>query len=355
MSADLQALATGNGMSGQAPQICPYCTGDAASSKLQWSTDQALPEQRTLESIKTDYLKAHATHSKTKTHADSPLLADFIPELKAGGPASPKPVNGISHLPLFRLPITRWVPAFLHVMMGTVQTMLDLVVKEAEDLDIQKYGEIIEVSDALSNLKSGYDRGVMLALRRAMNDAGASFTVYFGGTLVGNHVGKLLRGQEEFLQRIAVQIQLDHGSSRSQAFLEKHADLWACVAGINSLVRSARQLTEKEICHLEVECPRFGNLFRKKFPTRTNKGKALTPKMHILECHIPIFVRKYGTVGWLGEDGVEHLHKIHKVLERRTIFVKDPQKRVEAEQRLEVQRRTGAVWRANRKKRAKGE
>ena len=87
----------------------------------------------------------------------------------------------------------------------------------------------------------------------------------------------------------------------------------------------------------------FGTLFREKLSTSTNKGRVVTPKIHILECHIPVFARQYGTVGLLGADGVEHLHKIQKVIERRTIFVKDRQRRVEAEQRLEI---LASQWRS---------
>lgn len=44
---------------------------------------------------------------------------------------------------------------------------------------------------------------------------------------------------------------------------------------------------------------------------------SITPKMHILEVHVPEFVREFGTVGFFGEDVIETLHKDYNSMIRR--------------------------------------
>ena len=49
---------------------------------------------------------------------------------------------------------------------------------------------------------------------------------------------------------------------------------------------------------------------------------SITPKMHILEEHVPEFARKWGTVGFFGEDVIETLHKDYNSMIRRYCAVR---------------------------------
>ena len=49
---------------------------------------------------------------------------------------------------------------------------------------------------------------------------------------------------------------------------------------------------------------------------------SITPKMHILERHVPEFARKWGTVGFFGEDVIETLHKDYNSMIRRYCAVR---------------------------------
>ena len=51
---------------------------------------------------------------------------------------------------------------------------------------------------------------------------------------------------------------------------------------------------------------------------------SITPKMHILEIHIPEFARQWRTVGFFGEDVVETLHKNFNELLRRLCCIRNP-------------------------------
>ena len=51
---------------------------------------------------------------------------------------------------------------------------------------------------------------------------------------------------------------------------------------------------------------------------------SITPKMHILEVHIPEFARQWRTVGFFGEDVVETLHNNFNEPLRRLCSIRNP-------------------------------
>jgi biotin synthase-like enzyme len=63
-------------------------------------------------------------------------------------------------------------------------------------------------------------------------------------------------------------------------------------------------LSELELTQLGDNCARFVASFRLAFP----EHKIVTPKLHVIEKHIPDFARRFGTCGVFGEDGLESLH-----------------------------------------------
>ena len=73
--------------------------------------------------------------------------------------------------------------------------------------------------------------------------------------------------------------------------------------GCEACVDYVRMFREK--MHIGIEHPLLQQAFH------------ITPKMHILEAHVPDFARKWRTVGFFGEDVVETLHKDYNSLIRR--------------------------------------
>ena len=76
------------------------------------------------------------------------------------------------------------------------------------------------------------------------------------------------------------------------------------------------------------DCEEYVELYRKTMyvdkPHPLLKDKlSITPKMHILEVHIPDFARLWHTVGFFGEDVVETLHKDFNALLRRLSSIRN--------------------------------
>ena len=76
-------------------------------------------------------------------------------------------------------------------------------------------------------------------------------------------------------------------------------------------------------------CEDYVDLYRKtmhvdKSHPLLKEKLSITPKMHILEVHIPEFARQWRTVGFFGEDVVETLHKNFNKLLRRLCSIRNP-------------------------------
>ena len=53
----------------------------------------------------------------------------------------------------------------------------------------------------------------------------------------------------------------------------------------------------------------------------------LTPKGHVVEVHLAAFARRYGTIGFFGEDGIEALHPKDTKCRQLTRCIRNPESR----------------------------
>ena len=71
---------------------------------------------------------------------------------------------------------------------------------------------------------------------------------------------------------------------------------------IHFLLKAKRQLSEDEICELEAKCALMGQIMPRVL------GGNITPKQHELIHHVPQFARRWRTVGFFREEGMEAKH-----------------------------------------------
>ena len=89
--------------------------------------------------------------------------------------------------------------------------------------------------------------------------------------------------------------------------------MFSTLSDIMKLVMARRFLEDDEIDRLEQLCHSFGAKFPMVFPDRN-----ITFKIHELVFNVPIFARKWRTVGLMCEQGGESLHAVLKA-EFRTV------------------------------------
>ena len=91
---------------------------------------------------------------------------------------------------------------------------------------------------------------------------------------------------------------LEEGSVEKLGFLE----FAVIYRRVHFLLKARRQLTEDEICKLEVICAQLGEIMPRVL------GGNITPKQHELIHHVPQFARRWRTVGFFREEGMEEKH-----------------------------------------------
>ena len=91
---------------------------------------------------------------------------------------------------------------------------------------------------------------------------------------------------------------LEEGSQAREGFVE----FATTYRRIHFLSKAKRQLTEEEICELEAKCLLMGQIIPRVL------GGSITPKQHELIHHLPQFARRWRTVGYFREEGMEAKH-----------------------------------------------
>jgi hypothetical protein len=166
--------------------------------------------------------------------------------------------------------------------------------------------------DETIQLQMGPFRGAFNALVKALNINRQS---YHGGSLIGNDCDKVLRHWREFGMLLrAIDLKKTNGrivrcgdDRAAQRFTTLFHKLYQCY----QLYSVARPLCCHELCALELRCASLGNWFPCAFPK-----ESLPPKFHLLTKHIPIFARRWQTVGLASEQSVESMNRIVNRLER---------------------------------------
>lgn len=143
------------------------------------------------------------------------------------------------------------------------------------------------------------------------NDLKVKRQAYHSQCFVGNHC-KIILNKIDILLAV-----LPDGN-----FKNDMAGLFRRLRSIFALFK-AEFLSDSEVHALCVRCWELGTWFPKKFPKET-----ISPKMHMLICHIPEFVQKWRTVGLLSEHGLESIHKDINSIERIYCTVRESKERM---------------------------
>jgi hypothetical protein len=167
---------------------------------------------------------------------------------------------------------------------------------------------------------------------------------YFGGAMVGNDVEKLLRALDDLwaaLRKVALDMDdTDHEHAIASALegavagkkrvvfvclrvpgekspaveqlIASVKPIWTNFEVLHHLCRKNKLLTHEEVETLCKAAVDGVDLYRAAYPTTH-----VELKLHIIEAHVPKFVRKWRCAGPFFEDPVEHYHALDNQLNRR--------------------------------------
>jgi hypothetical protein len=164
---------------------------------------------------------------------------------------------------------------------------------------------------------------------------------YFGGAMVGNDVEKLLRALDDLwaaLRKVALDMDHEHAiasalegaiagkkrvsfvclrvpgekSKAVEKLIARVQPIWENFEVLHHLCRKVKLLTPQEVDTLCKAAVDGVDLYRKEYP-KTH----VELKLHIIEAHVPKFVRKWRCAGPFFEDAVEHYHAWDNQLNRR--------------------------------------
>lgn len=137
------------------------------------------------------------------------------------------------------------------------------------------------------------------AFNEALSRLGVDRQQYHAGVITGDHVYKMATGDgpDIITQCLGGTPELD----LERAIFKNCLTLLGRIMGIMGL---ARFLTDEEINQLKEMCHDLGVEYEK-FSFREY---TITPKMHMLVNHVPVFAETFGSVGFFSEHGFEHIH-----------------------------------------------
>ena len=125
-----------------------------------------------------------------------------------------------------------------------------------------------------------------------------------------------------------------YGDDVANEFFTDYCSTLSHLTVVSRLTRKAALLTDVELDQLETACKGFATAFRTVDAKRTYavghvKG-TLTCKGHTIEKHVVDFARRFGTCGWMGEDGLESLHPLHTKARILNRSIRNPVARIHA-------------------------
>lgn len=170
----------------------------------------------------------------------------------------------------------------------------------------------------------------------AMKKAKINVQVYWKGSLVGPDCRRFLEKHNEILDAIVVAMKEEkYSEEQCNAFREYHARILQVLDKIGKLSRKVEMLSDSEIDELSLACKEYGAAARApvatclKIPKKFLREK-LTPKGHTVECHLAEFAKRYGTIGFFGEDGIEALYPKDTAVRLLTSSVRNAKARAAA-------------------------
>ena len=171
--------------------------------------------------------------------------------------------------------------------------------------------------------------------------------VYWNGHFVGPHLWRFIERFLAIFQALKIKaIAAGYLAATMDEILNKAVPALAALAALVPLMLAARLLTDAEL-DVDTNCAALGATWRLHFAVAG--GAAHTPKVHLIERHVPFYARLHGTLGMLGEEAVEALHPWWTAAARLCQAMTNPKARLLAtKRRAEAQQRCKAIVRAKK-------
>jgi len=195
-------------------------------------------------------------------------------------------------------------------------------------------------SNLAAAIKSSGPTPLHEAISKVLGEFSITQQQYFGGAFIGEHCHKLLRSCGDIIDKCCVLMKSPEYRDPSQKEstlnesidleMEHIKDLMTIFNHIAILIRRIQPLSPLEIDDLCKFCKRFGEDYRTYFPK-----SPIPPKLHILESHVPDYVKSFGVLGLFSEDLIERCHHINKIFDRIYSAIKEFEKREESKQKRE--------------------
>uniref|UniRef100_A0A7S3NMG1 Uncharacterized protein n=1 Tax=Aureoumbra lagunensis TaxID=44058 RepID=A0A7S3NMG1_9STRA len=193
----------------------------------------------------------------------------------------------------------------------------DTIALQSLKKELERYKTRVEALNTAAGKPGQFEE----ALEKFLQHHDIRRQAYYSGAFVGNHVNKLLlnfNGMWDFLYAAAEKIGTNESESASvysQAVANLVARLqpiWSAFAKLHDLARACRLLSDREVEELCDACHNASNEARKAYP-----GVHVQLKLHIIEAHLPPFVKHWRSAGLFAEDAVESIHALVNRLNRR--------------------------------------
>jgi hypothetical protein len=149
---------------------------------------------------------------------------------------------------------------------------------------------------------------------------------YFGGAFVGNHVEKLLKSLDLLwlaLRKVAHEMDTEMNAEEDaepttettdavEGIIRRVSPFWTQLEIFHHECRKTRLLSDVEVERLCSAAVSMVDSAREAYP-----DTHVELKLHLIEAHVPGFVRKWRSAGLFLEDGVEHYHALDNRMTRR--------------------------------------
>ncbi|XP_078681560.1 uncharacterized protein LOC144916318 [Branchiostoma floridae x Branchiostoma belcheri] len=153
-------------------------------------------------------------------------------------------------------------------------------------------------------------------------------------SFIGNHVQRML--QEDAINELTDMVKVtlntmlesypDLPLSLARKTASKYKELFDLFAKCHHGYSHTGPMEETAISELDKGIKEFLQFYRNNVPNGT-----IPVKMHMLEDHVVPCIRQWGFgLGFLGEQGVEHVHALFNVLARPTCTIPDPVARLKS-------------------------
>ena len=175
---------------------------------------------------------------------------------------------------------------------------IEALVKEAFLLESES--EIIENDisklkqkcDSLGDEIHMYTTSEEVKFNQKLRDLNVDIQVRHGGSIIGNHCEIILDNFTDLVDILPIE---------EDKILFR--DYYKTITNIIRPCQAKRWLSEKEISDIKMNCIELGKLWPK------IRSSGVTVKVDDIVYHVPIFLKKFGTLGLLSEEDTEVIHK----------------------------------------------